>query len=285
MASSSEWIREATDGTFDEEVIQKSHTLPVIVDFWAPWCAPCAVLTPALERAINDRGGKVVLVKVNVDKHQAVAARFRVRNIPVIKGFVDGEVKSELVGPKPPKIIRDFIDLLIPSEELEALAAAEKLLSEGAHPQALERVAPLTDHGPYRDRALLLKAKIQVAEGGFDVARQSLEKIPRASSERAQKMYLELKIDLLSAGAEGKSSWKDEAEARPKDAEVRWALAGWLWGRGETEGALEALLEILKNDRDYRDDGARKAMLAIFDEIGLDHRLAHEYRRQMQIYL
>lgn len=280
------WISEADETTFDREVIQRSRTVPVVVDFWAPWCGPCRVLGPVLEAEVEKRQGKVWLVKVNSDENPMIAARYQVRGIPLVKAFVGGRVIHEMVGAQPRAAIQAFLDLVIPSEEDLALLQATKALDEGRDEGVRELLAKPLESPRHRDTALLVLGRLHAQRGDQAGAEAALRRISPESPEHGRAQAYLMRWQLEAAARDGdEASLRARIERNPKDMEARWALAGLLLAAGKTSEALDELLEILMRDRKFKDDGARRAMLAVFEDIGIDHELAHSYRKQMQIYM
>jgi putative thioredoxin len=276
----------ATEADFDREVIERSRSVPVVVDFWAPWCGPCRALGPALEAEVESREGQVWLVKVNSDENPQVAARYQVRSIPLVKAFFGGRVVHEMLGAQPRSAITAFFDLVCPSEEERAMGEAAKLLDDGRDDGVEALLAPALASARHRDAALLLLARFHVLKHDQPRAEETLRLIEPSSPEHARAQALMVRWQLLGAATGGdEAGWRARVEIDPADAEARWSLAGLLLGSGRTKEALDELLEILIRDRKFRDDGARRAMLAVFEDIGTDHELSHHFRRQMQIYL
>ena len=284
--TASAWISEADDLTFDSEVVERSRRIVVVVDFWAAWCGPCRSLTPILEAAVEARKGDVHLVKVDVDQSPRSAARFGVRGVPAVKAFVDGEVRRELVGLQSRAVVDAFLAGVVPAAEEVALARASELVAR-LRPEAVEAaLQPALQSPRHRDRALLVLGRARGAARQYGEARAALDEVPETSPEAEAARGLRLKLDLEDAAEDrDREGLRARLAAAPDDSDARWALAGLELGSGNVREALELLLEILKRDRRYRDDGARRAMLAIFDEIGVHHEISNELRRQMQIYL
>ncbi len=279
-------ISEATTATFEREVLERSREVPVIVDFWAPWCEPCKTLTPVLEQAVADRGGRVWLVKVNTDDNQDLAAGFEIRGIPAVKAFVDGRLADEFTGVLGKAEVEAFLDRLCPSEEEAALNRAVALLEAG-ETEAVEGIlAPALSSAHHCDLALVILARARAAAGQTAEALAALQDVDPDSIAAPEADRLRLSLQMAGAAAgETESSLRARLEADPTDHDASWALAGVLQARGEVEQALDALLEIVKRDRAYREDGARRAILAILDGLGPDSDLARETRGQLQIYL
>ncbi len=280
------WIFEANEKNFEQEVIERSRRTPVLVDFWAPWCGPCKMLGPLLESAVAARGGSVWLAKVNVDENPGLASAFGVQGIPVVKAFIDGLIVDELVGVRDRRGIEAFIDSVVPSEQERALDRAEGLLSLGRPEEVPELLKPLIEEARYRERALLLQARAFAAQRRFDDAEVIIDQVLETNPADEAARGMRLRIDMVRSAQDNDiSQLRERIAGNPKDLEARWALAGLLLDRDEIRAALEELLEILMRDRTFRDDGARRAMLAIFEHIGINDDISHEYRKQMQIYL
>jgi putative thioredoxin len=239
---------DATEATFDAAVLQRSHELPVVVDFWAEWCGPCRALTPVLEKAVADRAGKVELVKVDTDANPRVAAAFRIQGIPAVKAFKDGRVAAEFVGVQPKPAVERFLDSLLPSEA-DALVAAG---GEGELRRALELE-------PGRADAAVALARLLAARGDREAALQVLGNV--AGSFAAEGLAARLRLE----------------EADP---ELRDAFAAL--DAGELQRGLDALIAAIAAapDQDRRDD-LRRAVVGVLDELGAEHPLARESRRKL----
>ncbi len=232
---------------FEREVLEASKTLPVVVDFWAPWCAPCRALTPILEKLAAEFGGRFKLVKVNSDENQELAAAFGVRSIPDVMAFRDGKPAAHFLGAQPESQVRAFI---------------EKLLAEADDAGRLERARQLIDAGRADEAAALLD------ELRFDV---DLE--PRVEALRAA-------IAFARAGAdEGKL--REKLAADPADHGARFALAGVLAARKSYREALDELLEIVARDKEWDGGAARKQILNIFNLAEEQPELVADYRRKL----
>lgn len=268
--------------TFHRDVVERSRSVPVLVDFWAPWCGPCRTLGPILERLARDAGGAWELVKVNTDENQGLARQFGIQGIPAVKAFVDGKVVDEFVGALPESQIRAFLGRVVPDEVAvrarDARAAAER--GDTATAERLYREVLSKD--PTQPDALLFQAQSALAAGDRDAARAALARLaPRDRDARARDLArLELALEAPPL---------DEARAAvlaaPDDPAARYALATALAGSGDAAEALEILLDLVKKHRAWGDDAARKRMLQVFDLVGIRSPLADEYRSRLAMEL
>jgi putative thioredoxin len=244
-------VIDVNEEDFETEVVQRSAEVPVVVDFWAPWCAPCRQLSPALEKAAAARDGKVVLAKIDTDENPELAQRYGVQGIPAVKAFVDGEVAGEFVGALPPSQVEAFFDGLVPSET--------QLLLDAGDEQSLRAII---EKEPANVDANFALAQMQYRSGDPDSALEHLRNA--AGSFRAD--GLAARIELEREGD------------RPRVREAFEKL-----DEGELEEGLDALLEELAaGDLDEGDrERIRKVVVAVLDELGVDHPLARESRRRL----
>ncbi len=273
MSSPNPHVFDATTATFGAEVVERSRSVPVVVDFWAPWCQPCRVLGPVLESAVAKLEGRVLLAKVDTDANYELAEQYGIQGIPAVKAFRDGRVVSEFTGVQPAQIVEAWLNGLLPSEHDEVLTHARRALADDRVDEAealLRRY--LADHDD--DSAALLElARIVAGHGSRDEALALLERIPSTSAEAEDAARERQLLDLLAAGRRVRSvdAAKSRAAQNPGDLEARFALAGAAWLSGRPELALDELLEIVRRDRSFREDGARRALIALFERLGHDH--------------
>jgi putative thioredoxin len=240
---------DVTDSSFESAVIERSHVLPVVVDFWAEWCGPCRQLGPVIESAVAARAGKIELAKLDVDANPLVARTFRIQSIPAVKAFRDGKVVAEFVGAQPPASVDRFLDSLLPSE-------ADALVAQGDE-ESLRRALELE---PRRADAAVGLARILHARGERDQALALLRDVPKNFSADGLAARIEL---------------EGEVQAGLDLSEAFTAL-----DRGDHERALDLLLETLPSADGARDD-IRRVIVGILDELGVDHPLARESRRRL----
>jgi len=240
---------DVTTATFELEVIEASKTLPVVVDFWAPWCGPCRALTPVLEKVAADYAGRVKLVKINSDENQELSAAFNIRSIPNVIAFKDGRAAAQFMGAVPEGEVRAFFDRLLPSASELALARAE------AH----------------------------YAAARMDEAEKELGEVQPDSDTDARVDALRQGIAFARAGKDGlgEADLKARIAANPADFEARAALAARYAARRLYREALEELLEIVRRAKAWKDGEARKQMVAIFNLAADDPDLVSEYRRKL----
>jgi len=269
------FMLDVNEANFEQEVLLRSHEVPVVVDFWAEWCGPCKVLGPILERLAIEGGGRFILAKINVDQNPGLAMRFGVQGIPAVKAFKQGKVETEFVGSQPEPVVRRFIQRLIPSPAEQAAQAANSLLVTHHWKEAEEAFREaLAEDGRNAVAALgLMKSLLMQGRGGEALA--LLEDFP-PGSEWAIAEQLRPLAELLAA-VENNGPGYDEQD--PLAAELY--QAGRLIVRGNLPAAMDGLLDILRQDKRYRDGLPRKILLAIFSILGDEDTLTRQYREEL----
>jgi putative thioredoxin len=276
-----EWTIEVGDDDFETAVLQRSQEVPVLVDFWAPWCGPCRVLGPVLEKLAEEYAGKFLLAKINVDDNPSVAAAFGIQGIPAVKLFRDGAVASEFTGALPEPMVREFLSQFLPSAaDQQALEAAE-LEKDGKVAEAKELYQAILKSEPSHAKALLGIGRLLMNEGDNQAALNQLDRIPLVAEERKEADRLIARLNLQGGAAQDEAELRAKLKSEPNNLEARFALAQTLAGSEKYEEALAEFLTIIKADRSFRDDGARKAMIQIFEVLGSDHPLTEKYRSEL----
>jgi putative thioredoxin len=276
-----ELIFNVGESDFEERVIERSNRVPVVVDFWAEWCGPCKALGPILERIIAEYQGEVVLAKVDVDQAPQLAAAFGARSIPMVLGFRDGGIAAEFVGALPEPQVREFFTRLLPSEAEKLAARAVQMREAGNNEDAVETLRLAIDKDPRCETAILELARILVEAGDVDEAPQLLDRIGPGTPLRQEADRLAAALRVFGSEDVDEKALLAKIGANPDDHESRFALAGSLAGAARYDEALDQYLEIVKRDRAFRDDGARKAMIDIFEILGSDDEITERFRSKL----
>ena len=254
---------------FQEKVIAASHRVPVLVDFWAEWCAPCRLLKPVLEKLAADYGGRFILAKLDSDRHQEIAARYGVRGIPNVKAFVNGELVDEFTGALPEAQIRAFIDGLLPSPAEPLRVAAREARAQGDAEVACSLLDDALALDPANEAVLLDLAELHIDMHRLDAAQGILDALAHAARDAARVGALQARLKLVAAGAGADpAALTARIEGNADDLDARLQLANVLALAHDYRPALEQLLAIVRRDRKWQDEAARKTMLDLFTLLG-----------------
>jgi putative thioredoxin len=276
-----QWTFEVGENDFDTAVLERSREVPVLVDFWAPWCGPCRVLGPVLERLAEEYSGAFLLAKINVDENPALASEFGIQGIPAVKLFRDGEIAGEFTGALPEPMVREMLFRFLPSEADKQAEEAAKLEQEGKLTEATGLYEQILQTDPNHSRSLLALARLLMNAGNEPQALDLLERISQTSEERKEADRLIARIKLRSDANQDESKLRAAVNSAPNNLEARFNLGQMLAAHEEYEEALAEFLTIVKADRGFRDDGARKAMIQIFEVLGSDNPLTDKYRSEL----
>ena len=267
-------IKDTTTQTFAQDVIEPSRRVPVLVDFWAPWCGPCRQLSPIIEKTVREANGAVLLVKMNIDDHPSIAGQLGVQSIPAVIAFVDGQPADGFVGAVPESQIKAFIERVSgpsgPSDAERLVEEAEGRLAAGDVPGAAEIFAAVLKLDPQSIAAIVGLAGCLHANNEIEQARETLAMIPASAESDPRVTAIRAQLELAAQTETLGDSAPLEARiaANPADHQARFDLAILLGAQGDREAATDHLLEIVGRDRNWNEEGARKQLLQFFEAWG-----------------
>jgi putative thioredoxin len=290
-ASAKDLIKDTTERTFAKDVIEASREVPVIIDFWAPWCGPCKTLGPMIEKAVLAAKGKVRLVKIDVDQNQMIARQLRIQSIPAVFAFHNGQPVDGFVGAVPESQIKSFVQRLASlageSPIDQALSAAAQAMEEGALDEAADAYTAVLEVEPQNPKALGGLAKVFVAQGDLDRARALLDQVNPDQAQDAAVTGAEAALSLAlqalpSSELDGLAA---AVEANANNHQARFDLSLALIGQGAREAAVDHLLEIVRRNRAWNDEAARKQLIKLFEAFGPMDPLTIQARKRLSSIL
>ncbi|HKS65573.1 MAG TPA: thioredoxin [Xanthobacteraceae bacterium] len=284
-------VKDVTTQSFMKDVIEESKRQPVLVDFWAEWCGPCKQLTPVLEKAVKGAKGKVKLAKMDIDKHPAIPGQMGIQSIPAVIAFVNGQPADGFLGALPEGQVADFIARItkdkLGGEAQDFLKSAEEALGAGNAEEAIALYGEVLREEPGSVPALAGLARAYVETGAFDQAKETLALVPEAkrndAAVAAARSALEVAEQAQSVGPVGELEQK--VAANPLDHQARFDLAVALNAAGKRQEAADHLLEIVKRDRKWNEDGARKQLVQFFEAWGPTDEATVNGRRKLSSIL
>ena len=283
-------IKEVSEATFMQDVVEASKERPVIVDFWAPWCGPCKTLGPQLEEAVRAANGAVTMAKVNVDENQAIAGQMQVQSIPTVFAFSNGQPVDGFQGAVSASEIKAFVDRVVAANggEVEsgldsAVASAEQMLDDGDFEAAIETFSAILEEDANNIKSYIGLIKCHIAAGDLDQAEAILNGIPLEISQSPEIEAVHAQIELAKQARDAGpiNELALLVEKNPDDNDARFKLAQALHGAGQVEDAVDQLLELFKRDREWNDGAAKAQLFTIFEALEPNNEIVLNGRRKL----
>lgn len=276
-------VIEVTESRFQQQVIEKSGEIPVLVDFWADWCAPCKMQLPVLLKLAEEYGDQLRIAKINTDQERALAEQHAIRSLPTLRLYRHGEVVEEVLGAQPETTLRTLINAYIERESDRSLQRALELDAQGRLGEALQLLEQAYKDDPDNPKLPLRFARLCIDGHQLDRAGEIIQALPREIREAPEAASLQALLDFSRSITETPSAIELESalNADPKQSELRYQLAARQLLAGDHDKALDNFMELLKQDRNYRDGAAQRGLLTVFALLDEDDERIPRYRRQM----
>lgn len=274
---------EINESNFETEILVRSHEMPVLVDFWADWCAPCKSLMPLLEKLYSDYQGQLQIVKINTDEQRSLAEVNGIRSLPTLRLYRDGEVVEEVMGAQPESVLRELIDPHLVRASNSILQDVQALASGGQTEAAIKLLERGMQEDPGNPNLPMALARLCMADGQLERAAELLESLPRdqRDSEDGKNLKLLLEFARIAADADDPDTLSATLQDNPGNAPAWHQLGAQQIVNGDYSAALESFMELLKHDRTYGDNAAQKGLIALFGLLGENDERVGRYRRQM----